>query len=69
MSYLTPSSGRVISPEVLRVVAELVGIRVPVTDEAALARSFADQLSAMDMLDSVDLSAFNPVVEFDPRWR
>ena len=69
MSYLTPGSGKSVPEETLRVIADLVGIRVPMTDEAALARSFADHLAAMDVLDRADLSTFTPVVEFDPRWR
>ncbi len=68
MSYLTPRSDEPFRPDLLDAIAELVGITIPTASRAALARSLADQLGAVDQLDALDLSTFNPAVEFDPRW-
>jgi len=68
MSYLTPSSGAAISLELLYAAAEIAHLELPPEDVPALATSFADHLAGIAILDRVDLTDFNPSLEFDPRW-
>jgi hypothetical protein len=68
VSYLTPGSSGPITFDLLFALAEAVKISLPAEDLALVAASLADQLSAIEVLDGVDLGDVNPCVEFDPRW-
>ena len=68
MSYLTPRSSEPVSFDLLFALAEACRISIPAEDRAPVATSLADQLSAMEVLDQVDLGDINPCIEFDPRW-
>jgi Asp-tRNA(Asn)/Glu-tRNA(Gln) amidotransferase C subunit len=69
MSYLTPRAGGPVSRDVLLTLARVAGITLVPEDLAQLATALADQLGSIEILDEVDLEEFNPIVEFDPRWR
>jgi hypothetical protein len=68
MSYLTPRSSEPLRSELLLMLADMAGITVEADDLPRLAVALADQFASIEVLDSVDLDDFNPIVEFDPRW-
>jgi hypothetical protein len=68
MSYLTPRAAGPVRADLLLTLAEVAGISLAPEDLDQLAAALADQLASIAVLDEVDLDAFNPVVEFDPRW-
>jgi hypothetical protein len=55
-------------PEILAVLAALAEIEVPQDDLGKLADSFGNVLAGCRVLRSLDLSAVEPVVTFDPAW-
>ena len=49
--------------------ARVAQIDVPEEDRELLRLVFDNQMHAIDLLDSVDVSVVEPIVSFDPRWR
>jgi len=69
VSYLTPGSAPPLSTDLVLTVAASLGLRLPPEDVQQLAISLADQAAAVALLDEAPVDAFNPAIEFDPRWR
>jgi Asp-tRNA(Asn)/Glu-tRNA(Gln) amidotransferase C subunit len=69
MTYLQPrASAAPISPEVVELLARLVGLTLPPEDIEPLATALRSQLASIEALDELDLTDVNPILEFDPRW-
>jgi Asp-tRNA(Asn)/Glu-tRNA(Gln) amidotransferase C subunit len=69
MSYIRHSADAApISSETVAILAQLVGLPIPLEDLDPLAASLRDQLASIEILDELDLTDVNPTVELDPRW-
>jgi hypothetical protein len=69
VSYLTPGSAPPLSADLVLTVAASLGLRLPPEDVDQLRISLSDQVAAIKLLDEAPVDAFNPAIEFDPRWR
>jgi hypothetical protein len=58
-----------IDGELIKHVAAFAGLSVPDGDLALLAGAAQNQLSAADVLRTLELDDVEPIVSFDPRWR
>jgi hypothetical protein len=62
-----PSSG--VSPEDVERLAAWARVRIPAEDVAALAGALSAHLDFVEPLLRADLSAAQPPLTLDPRWR
>jgi len=58
-----------LSPEDVERIAGLAGVRVVPQDLEALAAALASHAAFVEPLLRLDLSAAQPALAFDPRWR
>ncbi|HVA91016.1 MAG TPA: hypothetical protein VNL71_14375 [Chloroflexota bacterium] len=68
MAYIRDTNALRISPDTVVALAQAVGLSLPPEDVAPLAAALSDQLASIALLDQLDLTNVNPVLEFDPRW-
>lgn len=55
--------------ELVEAAARVAGIEIPNADFPSLAAAFANQLTAIAALETVDATELEPAVTLDPRWR
>ncbi len=68
MAYIHPTDTARISPDTVVLMAQAAGLTLPPEDVAPLAAALSDQLVSIALLDHLDLTNVNPILEFDPRW-
>jgi hypothetical protein len=71
MSYIRATEAQDVSPELMALLARLVGLNVHPDDVEPLAIAIRDQLASIDRLEALDLGGLdgvNPVGTYDPRW-
>ncbi len=69
MSYLRPSAESVaIDPETIALLCRLAGLTIPSEDIEPLAAALQSQLSAIELLEGMELGDVTPSYTFDPRW-
>ncbi|HXT35799.1 MAG TPA: hypothetical protein VN837_09505 [Chloroflexota bacterium] len=68
MAYIRAANAPRISPDTVVILAQAVGLTLPPEDVAPLAVALSDHLASMALLDQLDLTNVQPILEFDPRW-
>ena len=68
MAYIRRTKAPQISPEMVEALGRLLDLSLPAEDIAPLAVALTDQLASIELLEQLDLTNVNPVLEFDPRW-
>jgi len=58
-----------VDADVVRALAGVAGISVPEEDVEPLVSALRNHLKGMEVLDTLDLDDYDPIVTFDPRWR
>ena len=58
-----------VDADVVRALAGVAGISVPEEDVEPLVKALRNHLKGMEVLDTLDLDDYDPIVIFDPRWR
>jgi len=69
MAYIRPTNAPRMSSDTVVLLAQAVGLTLPPEDVAPLAIALSDQLASMALLDQLDLTNVQPILDFDPRWR
>ena len=68
MPYIRHSAAIQISPDTVETLGRIAGLTLPPEDLGPLAEAFADHLASIALLDDLDLTGVDPVLDFDPRW-
>ncbi len=68
VAYIRDTKAPRISPDAVVALAQAVGLLLPPEDIAPLVAALSDQLASITLLDQLDLTNVNPILEFDPRW-
>jgi Asp-tRNA(Asn)/Glu-tRNA(Gln) amidotransferase C subunit len=68
MPYIRRSGAEPISTDTVKQLGHLAGLDIPAEDLDELAEALTNQLASVALLDQVDLSGVDPILEFDPRW-
>jgi hypothetical protein len=68
MGYVRHSETPLLSTDLVKLLAGLVGLSIPPEDLDALAHALTDQLASQSLFDRLDLADTDPLPPFDPHW-
>jgi hypothetical protein len=66
---MTDKNAVVVSPAVVRTLAECAALPLPEERLAIIAAALQDSLANRAALEALDLSSFEPAAAFDPSWQ